>query len=53
MSLRFVEFGFESFPAFGQPPRGARVLGAKFDCGCEWHLVGNNKMQVYCRIHSA
>jgi len=53
MSLRFVEFEFERLPAFGQPPRGARVVGAKFACGCEWRLVGNNKMQVYCRIHSA
>jgi hypothetical protein len=51
MSLRFVELEFDRFSGFRQSPKDPRVVAAKFDCGCEWRLIGNDLMKVYCRIH--
>ena len=52
MTVTEVELDLGSAADFHFPATKTRLVAAKFDCGCEWRLVGDGVMKVRCREHS-
>jgi len=51
MTVTAVELDLGNAMGFRFPATKTRVVAARFDCGCEWRLVGDGVMKVRCRDH--
>jgi hypothetical protein len=51
MTVTAVELDLGNAADFRFPAAKARIVAARFDCGCEWRLVGDGVMKVRCRDH--
>jgi hypothetical protein len=52
MTVTSVELDLGNPGDFRFPATRARIVAAKFDCGCEWRLLGEGVMKVRCRDHA-
>jgi len=52
MTVTAVELDLGDAAAFRFPATKTRVVAAKFDCGCEWRLLGDGVMKVLCGDHA-
>ncbi len=51
MTVTAVELDLGNAADFRFPVARTRIVAAKFDCGCEWRLLGDGVMKVRCRDH--
>src|SRR2546429_625449 len=51
MTVTAVELDLGKAMDFRFPATRTRVVAARFDCGCEWRLVGEGVMKVRCPDH--
>ena len=51
MTVMSVELDLGNAVDFRFPAKKTRIVAAKFDCGCEWRLLGDGVMKVRCRDH--
>jgi len=51
MTVTAVELDLGNAMDFRFPARKTRIVAARFDCGCEWRLVGEGVMKVRCPDH--
>jgi len=51
MTVTAVELDLGNAMGFRFPATKTRVVAARFDCGCEWRLVGEGVMKVRCPDH--
>ena len=52
MTVTAVELDIGDATNFRLPAAKTRIVAAKFDCGCEWRLLGGGVMTVGCRDHT-
>jgi len=51
VTVTAVELDLGDAMDFRFPATKTRIVAARFDCGCEWRLVGEGVMTVRCRDH--
>jgi len=52
MTVTAVELDLGLATDFRFTATKTRIVAARFDCGCEWRLVGEGVMKVRCRDHA-
>jgi len=52
MTVTAVELDLGNAADFRFPMTKTRIVAARFDCGCEWRLVGEGVMKVRCSDHA-
>ncbi|HYT18576.1 MAG TPA: hypothetical protein VEO18_10080 [Thermoplasmata archaeon] len=52
MTVTGVELDVGNAIDFRFPATKTRIVAAKFDCGCEWRLLGDGVMKVRCGDHA-
>jgi len=52
VTVTAVELDLGNAADFRFPEAMTRIVAAKFDCGCEWRLLGDGVMKIQCRDHA-